>query len=305
MEASHSKAPTMPVRTVADNAADGERIRAYPSPRPTDGAHIGTQPCHACQGRSFLPEPLAPAYVPRVPLLDRSFRASAVAVEVRDLTKRVRDGHLLRTVIDRVSFVVARGELVVLRGPSGSGKTTLLALLGAMLSPTSGEVFVDGEATSRLRDAQRAEVRRNKVGFMFQDNQLIDAMSVRENVLLPSFPDGIRSDDVRRANVLLERFAMRHLARTAAGALSGGERQRVALARALVRDPPLLLLDEPTAHLDDERARSVAEILADLAAAGRALVVASHDSRISGVQGVSTVLHLAEGRLVAQAPFDP
>jgi putative ABC transport system ATP-binding protein len=217
----------------------------------------------------------------------------------------VRDGHLLRTVIDQVSFVVARGELVVLRGPSGSGKTTLLALLGAMLSPTSGEVFVDGAATSRLRDARRAEVRRNKVGFMFQDNQLIDAMSVRENVLLPSFPEGIGSDDVRRADALLERFAMRHLASSAAGALSGGERQRVALARALVRDPPLLLLDEPTAHLDDERARSVAEILADLAREGRALVVASHDSRISGVQGVSTVLHLAEGRLVAQAPFDP
>jgi putative ABC transport system ATP-binding protein len=234
--------------------------------------------------------------------LDRSFRASAVAVEARDLTKRVRDGNLLRTVIDRVSLVVARGQLVVLRGPSGSGKTTLLALLGAMLSPTSGEVLVDGEATSRLRDAQRAEVRRNKVGFMFQDHQLIDAMSVRENVLLPSFPNGIRADDVRRADALLERFAMRHLASSAAGALSGGERQRVALARALVRDPPLLLLDEPTAHLDDERARSVAEILAALAAEGRALVVASHDSRISGVQGVSTVLHLAEGRLVAQAP---
>jgi putative ABC transport system ATP-binding protein len=137
---------------------------------------------------------------------------------------------------------------------------------------------------------------------MFQDHQLIDAMSVRENVLLPSFPNGIRADDVRRADALLERFAMRHLASSAAGALSGGERQRVALARALVRDPPLLLLDEPTAHLDDERARSVAEILAALAAEGRALVVASHDSRISGVQGVSTVLHLAEGRLVAQAP---
>jgi putative ABC transport system ATP-binding protein len=302
MEASHSKAPTMPVRIVAGNPVDGERIRVYPSPRRFARAHIGTQPCHACQGWSFLPEPFPRRTSPRVARLDRSFRASAVAVEARDLTKRVRDGHLLRTVIDRVSVVVARGELVVLRGPSGSGKTTLLALLGAMLSPTSGEVLVDGEATSRLRDAQRADVRRNKVGFMFQDHQLIDAMSVRENVLLPSFPDGIRADDVRRADALLERFAMRHLASSAASALSGGERQRVALARALVRDPPLVLLDEPTAHLDDERARSVAEILADLAAEGRALVVASHDSRISGVQGVSTVLHLAEGHLVAQAP---
>jgi putative ABC transport system ATP-binding protein len=231
--------------------------------------------------------------------------ARPFAVEARDLTKWVPDGRDRHTVIDRVSFVVARGELVVVRGPSGSGKTTLLALLGAMLSPTSGEVFVSGEPTSRLRDTQRAEVRRNKVGFVFQDNPLIDAMSVRENVLLPSVPDGILPKDVLRADELLERFSILHLAGSVAKTLSGGERQRVALARALLRDPPLLLLDEPSAHLDDARARSVAAILADLAAEGRALVVASHDARIACASGVSTVLNLVAGHLVAAAPEDP
>lgn len=224
----------------------------------------------------------------------------ALAVETRELTKRVRDGRERRTVIDRVSLGVSRGEFVLLRGPSGSGKTTLLALLGAMLSPTSGEVLVDGEPTSRLRDAQRAEVRRNKIGFVFQDNQLIDAMTVRENVLLPSMPDGLRIQDVRRADALLERFAMHDLAHVPAGTLSGGERQRVALARALLRDPPLLLLDEPSAHLDDAHARSIAATLESLAKEGRALIVASHDSRIACAPGVSTELVLAEGRLVPQ-----
>ncbi len=226
----------------------------------------------------------------------------ALAVEARDLTKRVRDGRGYQTIVHGLSFAVARGELVVLRGPSGSGKTTLLALLGAMLSPTSGEVLVDGEPTSRLRDPQRAEVRRNKVGFLFQDNQLVDAMSARENVLLPSVPVGLVSGDIRRADELLDRFSVSHLAGTPAGALSGGERQRVGLARALLRDPPLLLLDEPSAHLDDARARSLVETLAKLAAEGRALVVASHDARLARALGVSTVLDLAEGRLVAQAP---
>lgn len=227
--------------------------------------------------------------------------SQVVAVEARELTKRLRDGRLRRTVIDRVSLVVRRGELLLLRGPSGSGKTTLLALLGAMLSPTSGEVLVDGEPTSRLRDAQRAEVRRNKIGFVFQDNQLIDAMSVRENVLLPSVPDGARPDEVRRSDELLHRFAVGHLAHVPAGALSGGERQRVAFARALLRDPVLLLLDEPSAHLDDAHARSVSDILASLAREGRAVVVASHDPRIAGSPAVPNELLLAEGRLAPQA----
>ncbi|MDB4998184.1 MAG: Cell division transporter, ATP-binding protein FtsE [Myxococcaceae bacterium] len=112
------------------------------------------------------------------------------AASVQDVVKRIRDGRERRTVIDRVSFDVDRGEIVILRGPSGSGKTTLLALVGAMLSPTSGEVHLDGEPTSRLRDAHRAAVRRKKVGFVFQDVQLVDTMTARDNVLLPCVPDG-------------------------------------------------------------------------------------------------------------------
>ena len=107
------------------------------------------------------------------------------AVGVQNVVKRVRDGALRRTVLDDVSFDVHRGELVIVRGPSGSGKTTLLAIVGAMLSPTSGEVHLDGEPTSRLREAHRAEIRRQKVGFVFQDLQLIDALSALRNVLLP------------------------------------------------------------------------------------------------------------------------
>ncbi len=216
---------------------------------------------------------------------------------VRDVVKRVRDGEERRTVVDGVSFEVAQGELVILRGPSGSGKTTLLALAGAMLAPTSGEVLLGGEPTSRLREAHRAEARRRKVGYVFQDLQLVEEMSARDNVLLPRVPDGVTSGDEARADELLTRFGVGARGHTRARSLSGGERQRVAFARALVCDPPLLLLDEPTAHLDDARAEEIAGELERLAASGRAVLVATHDPRIAERAAVTRVLRLAAGRI--------
>jgi putative ABC transport system ATP-binding protein len=232
--------------------------------------------------------------------VDLPSEARPFAAEARDLTKRVRDGRERRTVIDSLSLGIARRELVVLRGPSGSGKTTLLALIGAMLSPTSGEVFLDGEPTSRLREVHRAEVRRHKVGFVFQDHQLVMGMSARENILLPCVPDGVQLRDEQMADALLERFSLHGVAHSKAEALSGGERQRAAIARALMRDPPLLLLDEPTAHLDDARARALVDTLAVLAAEGRALLIATHDQRLVRAEKVSRLLDLVEGRLVAE-----
>jgi putative ABC transport system ATP-binding protein len=230
---------------------------------------------------------------------------SSFAAEARDVTKRVRDGGHRRTVVESISFGIVRGELAVLRGPSGSGKTTLLALLGAMLSPTSGEVLLDGEPTSRLRESHRAEVRRSKVGFLFQDDQLIPGMSARDNILLPCIPDGVELADERRADSLIERFGLEQVQGSSSEALSGGERQRVAMARALMRNPPILLLDEPTAHLDDAQARSLVQTLASLAAEDRALLVATHDPRVVAADGVRRVLDLAGGRLVPQAPIEP
>ena len=223
---------------------------------------------------------------------------AAPAVRVERIVKRVRDGVARRTILDDVSFEVRRGELVIVRGPSGSGKTTLLAIVGAMLSPTSGEVHLDGEPTSRLREAHRAEIRRKKVGFVFQDLQLIDGLSALRNVLLPCVPDGVTSADETRARALLERRGLGPLVSSKAKALSGGERQRVALCRALIGDAILLVLDEPTAHLDDANASAIADELAALARDGRAILVATHDARLAGNPRVSRVLDLAAGKVL-------
>ncbi len=224
---------------------------------------------------------------------------AVLSASIRNVVKRIWDGSERRTVLDDVSFDLARGELVVVRGPSGSGKTTLLAIVGAMLSPSSGEVHLDGEPTSRLREGHRAEVRRRKVGFVFQDLQLVDGLTSRENVLLPRVPDGVRPEDEKRATELLERFGLAAVANVDARSLSGGERQRVALARALINDPPLLVLDEPTAHLDDARAVSIAEELAAVARDNRAVLVATHDPRLTQSAGVTRILDLIAGKLGA------
>ena len=229
-----------------------------------------------------------------------------LAASVRNVVKRIWDGREKRTVVDDVSFDLARGELVIVRGPSGSGKTTLLAIVGAMLSPSSGEVHLDGEATSRLRESHRAGVRRRKVGFVFQDLQLATGLTARENILLPRGPDGVRPEDEKRADLLLARFDITALANVDAQRLSGGERQRVALARALLNDPPLLVLDEPTAHLDDARALAIVSELESLARDGRAVLVATHDPRLTQSAGVTRVMDMVAGKLVgARVPDAP
>ena len=220
-------------------------------------------------------------------------------LELREVTKKVWDGRNRRVVIDGASLEIDAGEWVVLRGPSGSGKTTLLSIIGAMSRPTSGEVLFAGEPTSRLRDAHRAELRRTTVGFVFQDLQLIEDLSAEDNVLLPFVPVGVKNEHKKRAASLLERFGVGTLAHTRAKQLSGGERQRVAIARALLGEPKLLLLDEPTAHLDDARATQLLGDIARIATEGCAVVTATHDARVTAAPGVSRIIEVEDGRLSA------
>ncbi|HMI86205.1 MAG TPA: ABC transporter ATP-binding protein [Polyangiaceae bacterium] len=221
------------------------------------------------------------------------------ALSAKDVSKRVSDGRSRREVLKDISLDLHRGEMLLVRGPSGSGKTTLLAILGGMLLPTSGEVCLGGEAISRLRDHQRAEVRRAKVGFVFQDFGLIEGMTVLDNVLLPLVPPGNGKNAVTaRAMALLDALGIGALAPANVTRLSGGERQRVALARARIAGPEVLLLDEPTAHLDTARAEDLMADLARLCDEGAAVLVASHDARVDHAARVDRRLDLRDGLLV-------
>ncbi|HMJ50568.1 MAG TPA: ABC transporter ATP-binding protein [Polyangiaceae bacterium] len=220
------------------------------------------------------------------------------ALSAKDVSKRVSDGRSRREVLKRISLDLHPGEMLLVRGPSGSGKTTLLAILGGMLLPTSGEVWLGGEAISRLRDHQRAEVRRAKIGFLFQDFGLIEGMTVLDNVLLPLVPPGrAEGAAVSRARSLLDQLGIGGLARANVTSLSGGERQRVALARARIGGPEILLLDEPTAHLDTSRAEGLMADLAELCEKGAAILVASHDARVDRAERIDRRLDLNDGML--------
>jgi putative ABC transport system ATP-binding protein len=219
-------------------------------------------------------------------------------LEAIDVVRWVRDGDERRIVLRGVSMRVDAGEVVVVTGPSGSGKTTLLGVLGGMLLPSAGEVRIEGESVSRLRDRHRAEVRRRKVGYLFQDLALVAGMTALENVQLPMTPDGI--DDRSSRAVALDRlrqFGVEGRALDRVDGLSGGERQRVALARALVRSPSAILLDEPTAHLDATLARRLFDDLVALASRGAALVLSSHDPRVLDDERVTRVHRLVDGAL--------
>lgn len=216
-------------------------------------------------------------------------------LELRDVSKRVRDGREGRTILAHVSLTLAPGKVALVLGPSGSGKTTLLALAGLLAAPTSGEVLVRGEPTSRLRERFRAEARRRQVGFVFQHAELLDDRTAEDNVLLPVAPLGIRGADRERARSLLARFGIAELAGIRAARLSGGERQRVALCRALFFDPPLLLCDEPTAHLDVAHSERFVALLEECAQNARAVLIATHDERLQTALPAAQRFVLAAG----------
>ncbi|HEY8429686.1 MAG TPA: ABC transporter ATP-binding protein [Sandaracinaceae bacterium] len=224
---------------------------------------------------------------------------SEPALEARGVEKRYRDGDRAIAAVAGVTLTIPRGTLTVLRGPSGSGKTTLLGLLGAMIAPTKGSIAVLGKDVTHLRDHHRTELRRRSIGFVFQQLSLVDRMTLRENVLLPLVPLGGATKAQReRARALLERFGLADRESSPPERLSGGERQRAAIARALVLSPPVLLLDEPTAHLDTENALAVVSLLAELRDEGTTVVAATHDPRLADDGRVDRVLAMRDGKLV-------
>ena len=185
--------------------------------------------------------------------------------------------------LQNVNFEVKKGEFVSIIGPSGSGKTTLLNLLGALDRPTTGKVYIDGTDISKLPNAELAMIRNKKLGFVFQDFNLISRMSAGENVELPLLIEGVPGGErAQRAKVLLDRFGLGEKFDRNVSKLSGGERQRVAVARALANDPAIVLADEPTGNLDTKNTEVMMEFMRQLNTEfGKTVVVITHNPEVA------------------------
>lgn len=201
--------------------------------------------------------------------------------------------------VDDVSLHIEAAKITVLRGPSGSGKTTLLSVLGCMARPTSGRIMLQDQEVTSLPTRFLTEIRRKTFGFIFQQYHLLQGISVLENVMLPAYPTGESFAQLKqRAEELLSLFDLLPKASARVEWLSGGEAQRTAIARALVNDPAVIIADEPTAHLDTKLSRELMETLEQFKAAGKTILIASHDPIVHDTPVVDRVVDMRDGRLV-------
>lgn len=214
-----------------------------------------------------------------------------------NLSKSFGSGHTQVMAVNKATLEIAPGELVLIMGPSGSGKTTLLSMLGGLLRPTAGRIILAGAEITALDESDLPAVRAEKIGFIFQAFNLLEALSVQDNILFPAhlMPGGTAAARAR-ADELITRLGLDKRRDALPATLSGGEKQRVAIARALINQPPLILADEPTGNLDSQSGQEVMMVLHDIARdEGRAVIMVTHDPRVEDI--ADRVLWLEDGIL--------
>lgn len=223
----------------------------------------------------------------------------AAVLEAQSVTKTYAVDSNVINAVDNVSIEICPGEFVALVGPSGSGKTTMLALLAGLLTPTEGSILIDRQDLATMSESDRTRFRREKVGFTFQDNNLVPYLTVQENVELMLKLNGRFNRSTRKHAVrLLEQLGLGDRLKNLPSQLSGGQQQRVAIARALVHRPNIVLADEPTASLDTERAFQVVETFASLIhAQNLAGIMVTHDLRMC--KFVDKIIQMQDGKVAA------
>ena len=223
-------------------------------------------------------------------------------IEVKHVSKIFNEGTAQAfEALKDVNLKVEKGETVILSGVSGSGKSTLLSLIAALDKPSSGKIIVNNELISKLPDLHASAYRAKSIGVVFQHFNLLEALSVKENVIVPLVNSGLTLSEVEKmAEKSMGMAAISHKSDQQVKELSGGEKQRCAIARALVHAPALILCDEPTANLDKENALKFIEILQTLHDSGTTIIVATHDPLFETLSFVNRVLHMEDGKIAKQ-----
>ncbi|MDX5586059.1 MAG: ABC transporter ATP-binding protein [Aureibaculum sp.] len=220
-------------------------------------------------------------------------------IKLDKLTKVYRTDEIESTALNEVSFKIEKGEFVSVMGPSGCGKSTLLNILGMLDKPESGSYEFQGEEVSHLNEKGRASVRKHNIGFVFQNFNLIDELTVFENIELPLIYNKVPSSErKKRVNELIDKIGISHRASHFPQQLSGGQQQRVAVARALITRPPIILADEPTGNLDSSNGNEVMELLCELNEAGTTIVMVTHSTHDASYSG--RIINLLDGQIVSE-----
>jgi len=220
-------------------------------------------------------------------------------IELNKATKIYNQGRLneVRALTD-ITMQIEPQTMVCLQGASGSGKSTLLAIIGCVFPPTSGSAAIAGKQLSRMPDRFMTKHRRRTIGFIFQQFNVLQDLSVLDNITLPLLPLGISPKERKqRATELMDQLSITHRKNFPAGQISGGELQRVAIARALINNQPIILADEPTAHLDSRLSMEFMAIMANLKSSGKTILIASHDPLVAEHPAIDRIISIKDGRI--------
>lgn len=220
-------------------------------------------------------------------------------ITISDLSKVYTTDTVETTALDRLNLSIEKGSFVAIKGPSGCGKSTLLHILGLMDMPTEGSYVLNGNKTESLSIGERDRLRRNTIGFVFQKFNLIDSLSVYENIELPLLYTGVAASERKdKIQKVLEKLEIANRKNHYPYQLSGGQQQRVAVARCIITDPMLILADEPTGNLDSLNGEQVMRIFQDLNAEGRTIVMVTHDDKYASY--AQRIINLHDGRIVQE-----
>ena len=222
---------------------------------------------------------------------------SSSLIKVFHLSKIYNNAEIKTVALENISFEIKKGEFLAIMGPSGSGKSTLMHILGALDVPTSGEYWLDGQNIADFNEDQLADIRNQKIGFVFQAYNLLPRITALQNVMLPMMYGNIAKEErIKKAKKFLEMVGLADRLYHTPGQLSGGQQQRVAIARALSMNPSIILADEPTGNIASNQAAEVMKIFEDLNKKGHTIILITHEADIA--QHAKRVIHLRDGKII-------